>query len=169
MRKLILLALASFVSVAYGGWFTSNTPDTKTRDEVRFTRKGALGNNDYVVSDVYPPLPSYALVTEPTTQLVDRAVNLITLERDTTFVMPPEPVKRTVDSYRAARSFILRVAITNQTPPKVWFDGCEKLVSTSGENSIDLTRGENLLSFIEIGTGTFMVEMRDLTQISNER
>ena len=169
MRKTILVAAVLAAVAAFGGWFTPDKPDTKARDEVRFMRKGALGNGDYVVSEVYPSLPSYVLVTDPVTQLVDRAVHRYLLERDTVFVVPPEPVKRSVDQYRAARGFILRLSITNAAPPKIGFDGCDRIVSTDGGDAFDLVRGENLLAFTEIGESVFMVECRELTEIRNER
>ena len=170
MRKIILAAVfAWMVSVVWAWSLFSSAPDYKMRDEVEFTRRGSMNKDDYVVTDVYPALPCYALVENASTSLVDRAVNRYDLERDTVFVVPPAPVKRSADAHRAARGFILVLAVTNASPPKVCFDGVLKLTSTVGDTEIELEKGTNLLSFIEIGVDQFMVEARTLTDMKNER
>ena len=170
MRKLILATAIAWMVTVCSAWNLFNSaPDHKTRDEVEFTRRGSMNKDDYVVTDVYPSLPCYALVENASTSLVDRAVNRYDLERDTVFVVPPAPVKRSADAHRAARGFILVLAVTNSSPPKIAFDGLSKLTSTVGDTEIELEKGTNLLSFIEIGVDQFMVESRTLTDMKNER
>ena len=42
-------------------------------------------------------------------------------------------------------------------------------METVGDTEIELEKGTNLLSFIEIGVDQFMVESRTLTDMKNER
>ena len=86
MRKIILAAVFAWMASVVWAWsLFSSAPDYKIRDEVEFTRRGSMNKDDYVVTDVYPALPCYALVENASTSLVDRAVNRYDLERDTTF------------------------------------------------------------------------------------
>lgn len=163
-KWLVGLSLAVLAATSFA-WPWDDKIDDYTRDEVAFARKGSLGGDSYVVTNVVPMAPAYMLASADSTNLVDRAINRFTPKGDTAFIMPPPPAKRECDAYRNARSFLLFVTVTNDTPPAVSFIGAKRLVSDDWSESVRLSKGENLLAFMELADGVFLVEAGELTEI----
>ena len=165
MRDLVTPTVVFALAATAFGWGGSDLPDAKERDEVSFARRGTLGTDDYVVTNVVPQLPAYMLVEEQSTALVDHAVNRFDLAGDTVFTVPAAPVKREVDPYRAARGLLLVLSVGDGTVPKVSFDGCAGIYTTDGSKEITLVKGVNIISLMEIGSDSFMAEIRELTEV----
>lgn len=167
MNKFLLMPALVFVSFAALAWPWDDKINDYKRDEVAFARKGALGSDSFVVTNVVPSLPAYSLQERESTNLVDRAINRYTLMEDVSFVLPPAPQRRATDDYRSARGFILLATVTTDSPPSISFIGAKKIVSDDWTNKIKLLKGENLISFMEISDGVFLVETAQLTEIQN--
>ena len=167
MRKCLLTLGLVFVSFAALAWPWDDKINDYKRDEVAFARKGSLGSDSFVVTNVVPSLPAYSLQERESTNLVDRAINRYTLIEDVSFVLPPAPQRRATDDYRSARGFVLLATVTTDSPPSISFIGAKKIVSDDWTNKIKLLKGENLISFMEINDGVFLIETAQLTEIQN--
>ena len=71
MRRLLLLA----VLAAFSGASAASLPDTVTRDGVAYARRGSLGANAYVATNVVVSPPAYQLSRVAEMKLRDRCVN----------------------------------------------------------------------------------------------
>jgi len=155
----LLSALASFAGLGSG----DPPPDGFVTNGVAYARRGALGKNAYVVTNLWTDSPCYSLVPTGGTSLVDRAVNRRVVSGDTTFAVPPVPTMRTYDTHRKARAFIVVTEVAADTPPEVSFTGLRRIYTLHG----DMTVGKGLtwISFMEIGDGEFVVETVPITEL----
>ena len=167
MNKVLFLALVAFTAlISLADLGSGGHPaDAYSRDEIAFARRGALGADSYVVTNVFTQMPCYALATGVTTSLVDRAVNSCSVTTDVTFVAPPIPTKRSVDPYRCARAFLLVINAPTNEVPEISFVGFGRLYTLDG-GALDIGKGKTLLSFIEITDGDFLVESREISSIN---
>lgn len=140
--------------------FAVHPPDGFVRDEAAYARRGALGADHYVVTNVTVMHPSYLLVTTATTNLTDRAMQSYQLDAATTFVLPPPSPKREADLWRPVRSFLLALTVQTDTAPEVRFVGAGRIYH--GDGDFSLSKGLNLLQFIEFAEGDFLIENRKL-------
>ena len=170
MRKAFLVLLAAFAPCAAEtarGALGSGAPpaDGYAADGVSYARRGALGNDSYVVTNVYTETPCYSLAAGFGTNLVNRAVNSCTVTGDVAFVAPPAPVKRECDPFRAARAFLLVLEIEADLVPEVDFRGFGTLSTVDGVG-IGIGKGTTILSFIEVRDGDFLVEAHELKPLN---
>jgi len=130
---------------------------------VAYARRGALGGDSYVVTNLWTDPPSYALVVTGGAAVVDRAVNRRVVSGRTVFAVPPVPVKRTYDAWRPARSFVIVTEIADDPPPEVSFSGFSRIYTIHGDLTVG--KGVTWISFLEIGDGEFVVETTPISQL----
>ena len=155
MRKVALfVALA-----ALGAAFAAPRPDVIVKPNAVYARRGALGSNDYVATNVAPCVSAYAIRDVRDSQLHDRAVNMVSVDgAEAEFALPS---RRTVAGF--ARGLI--VSVTASTNATVRITGANALYRSDGGDALEVERGLNVFSLVEIGNGVYLVEVRPLTQI----
>ena len=99
MRRILLLAALA----AFSGVSAASLPDTVTRDGVAYARRGSLGANAYVATNVVVSPPAYQLSRVAEMKLRDRCVNYASVAgTNAVFALPGR--KTTAG---CARAFIL--------------------------------------------------------------
>ena len=160
----VLACAAACACAAFAGLGSGGRPaDGFVADDVAYARRGALGQDDYVVTNLWTQTPCYALVTGAGTTLVDRAVNRFSVTNDVSFALPGLSGGRSYDAHRPARSFVVVIAIASDPAPEVAFRGARALYTA--ECDLAIGKGITILSFLEIGEGEFLVESRELTRL----
>lgn len=154
----ILASFAAFAGLGSGG----HPADGMVTNSVAYARRGALGADDYVVTNLWMTSPAFALRANCGTQLVDRAMNRCLVTNDTVFVFPRVPPRKSYDPPRLARSFVLVTEIRSETPPEISFSGMRKFYTLG--DPLRIGRGVTFLSFYEIGEEEFLVDMHELTE-----
>ena len=160
MHRIALIAAfaASLADVA------APLPDTIRDGKAVLARRGSLGADSYVVTNVLDEPPAYVLSNVRDFQLRDRAVNIATVDgSQVAFSMPG---RRTNAGY--CRAFMLYITVAAQGGCRLSFSGADRILSTDGSTRIDAPSGETMLSFIEIADKVYLVEMRTLSEIINE-
>lgn len=160
MRSLVaaLAVMAAFPSFA--GLGKASVPDAKEDGRAAYARRGSLGSDDYVATNVYSCASAYLRHDVKDGTLLNRAVNSVFVEAESvTFEIPGD---ESVKPY--ARGFM--VVVTSTVNTRLSFEGAERLYSSDGTELMPVVAGGTiLLSFIEIRKDEFLVEMRDLTEI----
>ena len=155
---ILAAALALIVCFAALG---ASLPDTITTDKYVLARRGSLGANSYVVTNVFPEPPAYRISRVERDVLFDRAVNF-RLVAETNIVLAL-PAERTMDGY--ARAFLVYLDITATNGCEVAFTGASALYRTDGSGRFKFPREKRLFSFVEITDNEYLVETRELEKM----
>lgn len=160
MRRLFFLVALSALSCVSA----ASLPDTVTRDKVTYARRGSLGSDSYVVTNIVVEPPSYQLSRVSDMKLRDRCVNSATAEG--TNVVFSLPGRKTVAGY--ARAIILYLDAANETGCDVAFTGADALYTTDWSGAPHVPKGKRIFSIMEIADNEYLVETRELEQIQKE-
>lgn len=164
MHSMSRLAAGIAATVLCATAFAGNLPDSIVRDRTVLARRGSLGANSYVVTNVFPELPAYQLSRVAESKLRDRAVNIASApDASASFALPG---RKTVAGY--ARSFILYLDVTAEGGCKVSFTGADALYTADWFDTDKVTKGKRIFSFLEIADNVYLVETRELTAIRKE-
>ena len=146
-----------------GGGSPAPVPDVKVKTNAVYARRGSLGANDYVVTNVAPCASAYLMNEVKAGKLRDRAVNTVA-------VSAPEvslelPLKRTVEGYARA----MLVAVTAECATRITLTGAESLWgSFPKKDTLELCAGTHLVQIVEIGKAVYLVEARELVEFKEE-
>ena len=160
MRRLVFLAALSALSCVSAAVL----PDTVTRDKVTYARRGSLGSDSYVVTNIVVEPPSYQLSRVSEMKLRDRCVNSATI--DGTNAVFALPGRKTVAGY--ARAIILYIDAANDAGCDVVFTGAAALYTTDWGVAPHVPKGKRIFSIMEIADNEYLVETRELEQIQKE-
>ena len=156
MRRVVFLAALAALCAA-----GANLPDTVTKDKVTYARRGSLGANSYVVTNIVVEPPSYQLSRVADMKLRDRCVNCATVEgTNAVFALP---ARKTVAGY--ARTILVYVDATNDAGCTVEFTGANALYTTDWYDRPRIGKGKRLFSIMEIADNEYLVETRELEEI----
>ena len=156
MRRVVFLAALAALCAA-----GANLPDTVTKDKVTYARRGSLGANSYVVTNIVVEPPSYQLSRVADMKLRDRCVNYATVEgTNAVFALP---ARKTVAGY--ARTILVYVDATNDAGCTVEFTGANALYTTDWYDRPRIGKGKRLFSIMEIADNEYLVETRELEEI----
>ena len=156
MRRVVFLAALAALCAA-----GANLPDTVTKDKVTYARRGSLGANSYVVTNIVVEPPSYQLSRIADMKLRDRCVNYATVEgTNAVFALP---ARKTVAGY--ARTMLVYVDATNDAGCTVEFTGANALYTTDWYDRPRIGKGKRLFSIMEIADNEYLVETRELEEI----
>ena len=156
MRRVVFLAALAALCAA-----GANLPDTVTKDKVTYARRGSLGANSYVVTNIVVEPPSYQLSRIADMKLRDRCVNCATVEgTNAVFALP---ARKTVAGY--ARTMLVYVDATNDAGCTVEFTGANALYTTDWYDRPRIGKGKRLFSIMEIADNEYLVETRELEEI----
>ena len=156
MRRVVFLAALAALCAA-----GANLPDTVTKDKVTYARRGSLGANSYVVTNIVVEPPSYQLSRIADMKLRDRCVNCATVEgTNAVFALP---ARKTVAGY--ARTILVYVDATNDAGCTVEFTGANALYTTDWYDRPRIGKGKRLFSIMEIADNEYLVETRELEEI----
>lgn len=138
-------------------------PDVKVKTNAVYARRGSLGANDYVVTNVAPCASAYLMNEVKAGKLRDRAVNVVTVsEAEAAFELP---LKRTVEGYARA----MLVAVTAERATRITLTGAESLWGTfPKKETLELCAGTHVLQIIEIGKAVYLVEAREIVEFKEE-
>jgi len=156
LKTILFAALAATATVVFAA------PDVVVKPNAVYARRGSLGANDYVATNVAPCVSAYAIREVRDGQLHDRAVNMVTVEgTESEFALP---FRRTVAGF--ARGLL--VSVTATTNATVRFTGATALYRCDGGGPLTVEPGLNAFSLIEIGDKVYLVEVRPLIQIKED-
>lgn len=146
-----------------GGGSPTAVPDVKVKTNAVYARRGSLGANDYVVTNVAPCASAYLMNEVKAGKLRDRAVNVVTVsEAEAAFELP---LKRTVEGYARA----MLVAVTAECATRITLTGAESLWgSFPKKDTLELCAGTHLVQIVEIGKAVYLVEARELVEFKEE-
>lgn len=138
-------------------------PDVKVKTNAVYARRGSLGADDYVVTNVAPCASAYLMHEVKAGKLRDRAVNVVTVsEAEAAFELP---LKRTVEGYARA----MLVAVTAERATRITLTGAESLWGTfPKKETLELCAGTHVLQIIEIGKAVYLVEAREIVEFKEE-
>jgi len=153
-----LAAETAFAAVA------ASLPDTVTKDKVTYARRGSLGADSYVVTNIVAEPPSYQLARVADMKLRDRCVNSATVEG--TNAVFSLPARKTVAGY--ARAIILFVDAANDAGCTVEFTGAAALYTTDWPTRPRIEKGKRIFSIMEIADNEYLVETRELEEIGKD-
>ena len=138
-------------------------PDVKVKTNAVYARRGSLGADDYVVTNVAPCASAYLMHEVKAGKLCDRAVNVVTVsEAEAAFELP---LKRTVEGYARA----MLVAVTAECATRITLTGAESLWGTfPKKETLELCAGTHVLQIIEIGKAVYLVEAREIVEFKEE-
>ena len=160
MRRLVFLAALCGLVCA----FAASLPDTVTKDKVTYARRGSLGSNSYVVTNVVVEPPSYQLSRVSETRLRDRCVNSATVEgTNAVFSLPG---RKSVADY--ARTMLVFLDVANDAGCTVAFTGADALYTTDWYGFPRVAKGKHIFSIMEIADDQYLVEARELEEIGKE-
>ena len=144
--------------------FAAALPDTVTRDKVTYARRGSLGKDAYVVTNIVVEPPSYKLSRVSDMKLRDRCVNSATVAETNAVFRLPE--RKSVAG--CARSIILYLDASNDAGCDVSFAGADALYTTDWGNAPHVAKGKHIFSVMELADNEYLVEARELEQIQKE-
>ena len=146
-----------------GGGSPTAVPDVKVKTNAVYARRGSLGADDYVVTNVAPCASAYLMHEVKAGKLRDRAVNVVTVsEAEAAFELP---LKRTVEGYARA----MLVAVTAECATRITLTGAESLWGTfPKKETLELCAGTHVLQIIEIGKAVYLVEAREIVEFKEE-
>ena len=157
-RGALLAALTAFGAALIA--FAARPPDSVTRGHAVYARRGSLGADSYVATNVAPCASAYLLNEATDGRLRDRAVNSASVAGDAEFALPS---RRTVAGF--ARSFVLHLSVASNATCSVTFTGAEALYKTSGSDGLTALRGRHVISFLEVADGRYLVDVQELVEI----
>ena len=156
MRRVVFFAALAALCAA-----GANLPDTVTKDKVTYARRGSLGANSYVVTNIVVEPPSYQLSRVADMKLRDRCVNYAAVEgTNAVFALP---ARKTVAGY--ARTMLVYVDATNDAGCAIEFAGATALYTTDWYDRPRIGKGKRLFSIMEIADNEYLVETRELEEI----
>ena len=155
-RPIVFLALAAACAAALG--FT-RPPDSVMRGNAACARRGALGADDYVVTNVAPCSSCYDLCAPTDGMLRDRAVNAVSASGDVSLFAPTNAA-----APGAARAFCIYLKATGSGGCVVTVAGAERMLLPDGSEGLEFGRGEYFVSFVELERNVYMVDSRELTE-----
>ena len=153
-----LAAETAFAAIA------ASLPDTVTKDKVTYARRGSLGADSYVVTNIVAEPPSSQLARVADLTLRDRCVNSATIEG--TNAVFSLPARKTVAGY--ARAIILFVDAANDAGCTVEFTGAAALYTTDWPTRPRIEKGKRIFSIMEIADNEYLVETRELEEIGKD-
>lgn len=156
-RGAVLAALTALGAAAIA--FGARMPDTLARPDAVYARRGSLGANDYVATNVAPCKSAYRIFRVTDGRLHDRGMNVVTVTNDATFSLPP---RRLVAGF--ARSFCVSVSVDADAPCRIGFTGAERIWVTDSFESFSLVRGRHLVQFTEIGDNEYAADVNGLVE-----
>ena len=160
MRRLALLAASAALLCAAG----AAIPNSVTKDKVTYARRGSLGADSYVVTNIVVESPSYQLSRVSEMKLRDRCVNCTTIEgTNAVFVLPG---RKSAAGY--SRSMLLYLDAANDAGCTVAFTGATALYTTDWYNAPKVGKGKRIFSIMEIADNEYLVETRKLEEIRKE-
>lgn len=160
MRRLVSLAVLVALSCAVG----AGIPDTVTKDKVTYARRGSLGSDSYVVTNIVVEPPSYQLARVADMKLRDRCVNSATVEGESAvFALPG---RKTVAGY--ARTLLVFLDVKNDAGCTVAFTGADALYTTDWCGAPKVPKGKRIFSIMEIADNQYLVETRELEEIGKD-
>ena len=160
MRRLLLLAASAAFLCALG----ASVPDTVTRDKVTYARRGSLGADSYVATNVVVDPPGYQLSRVADMKLRDRAVNFAAVEgTNAVFALPG---RKTAAGY--ARAFILYLDVSADGGATIAFTGAAELYTTDWYGHPKVEKGKWMFSLLELADDVYLVETRELERIGGE-
>lgn len=142
----------------------ASLPDTVTKDKVTYARRGSLGADSYVVTNIVAEPPSYQLARVADMKLRDRCVNSATVEG--TNAVFSLPARKTVAGY--ARAIILFVDAANDAGCTVEFTGAAALYTSDWPTRPRIEKGKRIFSIMEIADNEYLVETRELEEIGKD-
>jgi len=153
-----LAAETAFAAIA------ASLPDTVTKDKVTYARRGSLGADSYVATNVVVDPPGYQLSRVADMKLRDRCVNYVTVEgTNAVFALP---ARKSVAGY--ARTMLVYVDAANETGCAVSFTGADALYTTDWYSAPRIGKGKSMFSIMELADNQYLVEMRELERIGGE-
>lgn len=159
MRKIVFAAAFAAACAALALDPPARPPDSKGGDGAAYARRGALGADDYVATNVYPN--AYRLARSEGGALADRAVNSAAITGTNAVFTLPE--RRAEGGY--ARAFILFV--DSRTDATVRFAGARHVYTTDAADEYRITPGRSIFTAVEIADDEYLVEWRELTETRN--
>lgn len=160
MRRTVLFAAAAALLCALG----ASVPDTVTRDKVTYARRGSLGADSYVATNVVVDPPGYQLARVADMKLRDRAVNFAKVGgANAVFALPG---RKSVAGY--ARAFILYLDVTADGGAAIAFTGAVELYTTDWYGQPKVEKGKWMISLLELTDDVYLVEARELERIGGE-
>ena len=160
MRKATILAAVA--ALALGSAAFAKPPDGYSTTSAAYARRGALGANDYVATNVAPCKSAYQIVRVNDGRLRDRAVNVVSVTNDVTLALPG---RRTVAGY--ARALCVNLSVGAPTA-RVTLTGAAALWGTPGTDGLDLAEGRHFVSVVEIDDNVYLLDVQGVERISEE-
>ena len=151
-------AEAAFAAIA------ASLPDTVTKDKVTYARRGSLGADSYVVTNIVVEPPSYQLARVVDMKLRDRCVNSATVDGESAvFALPG---RKTVAGY--ARTLLVFLDVRNDNGCTVAFTGADALYTSDWYGAPKVGKGRHIFSIVELADNQYLVETRELEEIGKE-
>ena len=159
MGKSAVIAALAALSCALVA-FAERPPDSKVVGNAAMARRGSLGANDYVVTNVAPCSSCYDLRAPSDGRLCDRAVNAVEAAGNVSLSVPTNAA-----APGAARAFCVYLKATGSGGCAVTVGGAARILAPGGSDGLSFGRGEHVLSFVELEGGVFLVDSRELTEL----
>ena len=159
MGKSAVIAALAALSCALVA-FAARPPDSKVVGNAAMARRGSLGANDYVVTNVAPCSSCYDLCAPPDGRLRDRAVNAVEAAGNVSLSVPTNAV-----APGAARAFCVYLKATGSGGCAVTVGGAARILVPDGSEGLSFGRGEYVLSFVELERDVFLVDSRGLIEL----
>ena len=160
MRRLVFAAAMAALSCTVAAGF----PDTVTKDKVTYARRGSLGADSYVVTNIVVEPPSYQLSRIADMRLRDRCINSATVDgTDVVFALPG---RKSVAGY--ARTLLVFLDVTNDEGCTVAFTGADALFTSDWYGAPKVPKGKIIFSVMEIADNQYLIETRELEEIEKE-
>lgn len=154
MRK----AIASFTLLAACAafWGFAPPPDSVRRGNATCARRGSLGADDYVVTNVAPCSSCYELSVPDGGMFRDRAVNALEGTGDVQVFVPTNAA-----APGAARAFCVYLKAKG-SGCRLSVGGVRKVLLPDGSDGLSFPSGEHFVSFLELEKDVFMADSREL-------
>lgn len=164
-RNVLWRVLWAFVAVeAAFAAIAASLPDTVTKDKVTYARRGSLGADSYVATNVVVEPPGYQLSRVVDMKLRDRAVNFATISGTSGVFSLPS--RKSISGY--ARSSILYLDVTADAGASVSFTGAGEMYTTDWYGHPKVEKGRWIFSFLELSDDAYLVEARELEELRKE-
>ena len=161
MRRVVFLAAVAALLCVVAA-FAASLPDSRVQGHAVLARRGSLGADDYVATNVTACSSAYVMHAPTDGRLRDRAVNVVSV--DSTNAVFAVPGRRTVAGF--ARGFL--VSVVAATNAVVRFEGANGIYSSDATVEFRIPPGRSMFSFIEIGDNEYLAAWRELTEIRQE-
>ena len=160
-RGAVLAALTVLAAATLA--FAAKPPDTVETQAAVYARRGSLGSDDYVATNVAPCRPSMQIVRVTDGRLRDRAVNLVTVTGDVTLSLPG---RRTVAGY--ARTLCATLKVESDAECAVTLDGAAKVYAVDSPGGISVGRGVHFMQVLEIGDNEYVADVHELCETEGQ-